>query len=141
LIGREFDDPKIQHDLTNWPFTVVRGIKKKPYIEVKFLKATKLFTPEEISSMILTKMKETAERFLRKPVTDAVITVPAYFTNAQRQATIDAGQIAGLKVLRIINEPTAAALAYGLQQKIKVKLIKISTLLSSIFCIKDWNWK
>jgi molecular chaperone DnaK (HSP70) len=120
LIGRKFDDPKIEQDLKMWPFTVVQDIDNNPKIEVQFMKELKLLTPEEISAMILTKMKETAERFLRKPVKNAVITVPAYFNNAQRQATKDAGEIAGFNVLRILNEPTAAALAYGLQQKIKV---------------------
>jgi heat shock 70kDa protein 1/2/6/8 len=127
LIGRKHDDPKIKVDLENWSFKVVKDKDNNPKIEVKFLNKTALFTPEEISSMILTKMKETAERYLRGPVKDAVITVPAYFNNAQKQATIDAGKIAGLNVLRILNEPTAAALAYGMQQKVEVShLLKVS---------------
>jgi L1 cell adhesion molecule like protein len=89
----------------------------KPYIEVEYKGENKVFAPEEISSMILTKMKEIAEAYLGKTVTDAVITVPAYFNDSQRQATKDAGVIAGLNVLRIINEPTAAAIAYGLDKK------------------------
>ena len=96
-----------------WPFKVVSGYEGKPQFEVKFKGETKRFYPEEISAIILTKMKETAEAYLKKPVSSAVISVPAYFNESQRQATIDAGSRAGLNVLRIINEPTAAALAYG----------------------------
>jgi L1 cell adhesion molecule like protein len=100
-----------------WPFKVESGVDDKPLIAVKFKEDFKKFHPEEISSMVLTKMKETAESFLSKPVKHAVITVPAYFNDAQRQSTKDAGHIAGLNVLRIINEPTAAAIAYGLDKK------------------------
>ncbi|GME97479.1 unnamed protein product [[Candida] boidinii] len=116
LIGRKFDDPEVQGDIKHFPFSVVNE-GGKPKIQVEFKGETKVFTPEEISSMILTKMKETAEAFLGTKVNDAVITVPAYFNDSQRQATKDAGLIAGLNVLRIINEPTAAAIAYGLDKK------------------------
>ncbi|XP_046478732.1 major heat shock 70 kDa protein Ab-like [Neodiprion pinetum] len=118
LIGRRFDDPKIQNDIKHWPFRVV-GEAGKPKIEVEFCGETKRFNPEEISSMVLTKMKETAEAFLGQKIKDAVITVPAYFNDSQRQATKDAGTIAGINVLRIINEPTAAALAYGLDKNLQ----------------------
>jgi heat shock 70kDa protein 1/2/6/8 len=120
LIGRKYNDPLVQKDMRNWSFKVVCDSDHNPKIEVEYLKKIHLFTPEEISSMILTHIIEQAERFLREKVKDAVITVPAYFNNAQRQATKDAGTIAGLNVLRIINEPTAAAMAYGLEQKVKV---------------------
>merc|ERR1712018_510297 len=100
----------------HWPFQVV-NVESKPKIEVEYKCDRKSFTPEEISSMVLTKMKETAEAYLGKQVRDAVVTVPAYFNDAQRQATKDAGIIAGLNVLRIVNEPTAAAIAYGLDKK------------------------
>ncbi|XP_059611157.1 heat shock protein 70 B2 [Phlebotomus argentipes] len=118
LIGRKFDDQKIQEDIKHWPFAVVSEAGK-PKLAVEFKGERKRFTPEEISSMVLTKMKETAEAYLGQQVTDAVITVPAYFNDSQRQATKDAGIIAGLNVLRIINEPTAAALAYGLDKNLK----------------------
>merc|ERR1712223_2274009 len=117
LIGRNFDDTTVQRDLKHWPFKVVKDENKKPKLEVEFKCESKTFTPEEISAMILTKMKETAEARLGHPVRDAVVTVPAYFNDSQRQATKDAGVIAGLNVLRIINEPTAAAIAYGLDKK------------------------
>jgi L1 cell adhesion molecule like protein len=119
LIGRNFDDSTVQRDLKHWPFKVVKDDNKKPRLEVEFKCESKTFTPEEISAMILTKMKETAEAHLGQPVRDAVVTVPAYFNDSQRQATKDAGVIAGLNVLRIINEPTAAAIAYGLDKKNK----------------------
>ncbi|KAL4710542.1 hypothetical protein ACJJTC_008944 [Scirpophaga incertulas] len=118
LIGRKFDDPKIQQDMQHWPFKVINDCGK-PKIQVEFKGESKRFAPEEISSMVLTKMKETAEAYLGSAVRDAVITVPAYFNDSQRQATKDAGAIAGLNVLRIINEPTAAALAYGLDKNLK----------------------
>lgn len=118
LIGRRFDDPKIQADMKHWPFKVINDFGK-PKLEVEFKGERKKFTPEEISSMVLIKMKETAESYLGSKVKDAVITVPAYFNDSQRQATKDAGAIAGLNVLRIINEPTAAALAYGLDKNLK----------------------
>jgi len=116
LIGRRFNDPEVQADRKHWPFKLIEK-NGKPYIEVQFKGETKDFTPEEISSMVLTKMKDTAEAYLGEKVKDAVITVPAYFNDSQRQATKDAGHIAGLNVLRIINEPTAAAIAYGLDKK------------------------
>jgi len=118
LIGRRFDDPIVQADLKLWPFRVVSDGTKddKPLIEVLYQNVVKKFHPEEISSMILTKMKTTAEAYLGHRVKDAVITVPAYFNDAQRQATKDAGEIAGMRVLRIVNEPTAAAIAYGLDK-------------------------
>lgn len=118
LIGRKFDDPKVQQDIKNWPFEVVSE-GGKPKISVEYKKEKRKFSPEEISSMVLTKMKETAEVYLGGTVKDAVITVPAYFNDSQRQATKDAGVIAALNVLRIINEPTAAALAYGLDKNLK----------------------
>ena len=117
LIGRKFSDPVVQKDMKLWPFTVEAGADDKPVIVVKFKGENKRFHPEEISSMVLTKMKETAEAFLGQTVKNAVVTVPAYFNDNQRQATKDAGSIAGLNVLRIINEPTAAAIAYGLDKK------------------------
>lgn len=117
LIGRKFSDPIVQGDMKLWPFKVVSGPNEKPLIEVQFMGEAKKFHPEEISAMVLVKMKETAEAFLGQKVNDAVITVPAYFNDSQRQATKDAGSISGLNVLRIINEPTAAAIAYGLDKK------------------------
>uniref|UniRef100_A0A5K4F1Y0 Heat shock protein 70 n=1 Tax=Schistosoma mansoni TaxID=6183 RepID=A0A5K4F1Y0_SCHMA len=117
LIGRRFDDPSVQSDMKHWPFEVTQvGGKLKICVEYKGEK--KMFSAEEISSMVLTKMKEVAESYLGRTVSDAVITVPAYFNDSQRQATKDAGAIAGLNVLRIINEPTAAAIAYGLDKKV-----------------------
>jgi len=117
LIGRRFQDPGVQEDMKHFPFKVICKDGDKPAVEVKFKGETKIFAPEEISSMVLLKMKETAESFLGKEVKNAVITVPAYFNDSQRQATKDAGAITGLNVLRIINEPTAAAIAYGLDKK------------------------
>lgn len=117
LIGRKFDDPIVQKDRKLWPFKVEAGPDGKPCIVVSHKGEFKRFHPEEISSMVLTKMKETAEAYLGKSVKKAVITVPAYFNDSQRQATKDAGSIAGLNVLRIINEPTAAAIAYGLDKR------------------------
>jgi len=120
LIGRKFSDPSVQSDLKHFPFRVVPGPEGKPLVEVgKASGETKQFAAEEISSMVLSKMKETAEAYLGESVKNAVITVPAYFNDSQRQATKDAGAIAGLNVMRIINEPTAAAIAYGLDQKSK----------------------
>ncbi|KAI0981104.1 hypothetical protein GJ496_006540 [Pomphorhynchus laevis] len=116
LIGRKFDDPTVQSDMKHWPFKVFEE-NGKVKIKVEYKAETKTFFPEEISSMVLVKMKEIAEAYLSKTVTDAVVTVPAYFNDSQRQATKDAGTIAGLNVLRIINEPTAAAIAYGLDKK------------------------
>nr|XP_028600462.1 heat shock-related 70 kDa protein 2 [Podarcis muralis] len=116
LIGRKFDDPTVQSDMKHWPFRVVSEAGK-PKVQVEYKAEIKTFFPEEISSMVLTKMKEIAEAYLGRKVQSAVITVPAYFNDSQRQATKDAGTITGLNVLRIINEPTAAAIAYGLDKK------------------------
>jgi len=117
LIGRKFDDPTVTSDRKHWPFEIVNE-GNKPKISVEYKSEQKTFNPEEISSMVLNKMKETAEAYLGMTVTDAVVTVPAYFNDSQRQATKDAGIISGLNVLRIINEPTAAAIAYGLDKKV-----------------------
>ncbi|XP_027931670.1 heat shock 70 kDa protein-like [Vigna unguiculata] len=117
LIGRRFSDQSVKQDMKLWPFKVVPGSRDKPMISVTYRDEEKRLAAEEISSMVLFKMKEVAEAYLGHAVNDAVITVPAYFSNAQRQATKDAGKIAGLNVLRIINEPTAAAIAYGLDKK------------------------
>ncbi|CAI0470419.1 unnamed protein product [Linum tenue] len=132
LIGKKFDDPEVQHDLKYLPYPVVNR-DGKPYVEIEVKAAAggggggevRAFSPEEISAMILGKMKETAEAYLGKPVSGAVVTVPAYFNDAQRKATKDAGTIAGLNVLRIINEPTAGALAYGLSHRMGNKKRKI----------------
>jgi len=117
LIGRKFGDASVQSDMKHWPFKVIAKEGDKPYIQVQYRGETKDFAPEEISSMVLIKMLETAEAYLGHKVTDVVITVPAYFNDSQRQATKDAGAIAGMNVKRIINEPTAAAIAYGLDKK------------------------
>jgi len=117
LIGRKYNDPTVAKDKAHWPFEVVQD-GEKPKLKVSFKGEKKTFLPEEISSMVLTKMKDTAESYLGNTVNDVVITVPAYFNDSQRQATKDAGVIAGLNVLRIINEPTAAAIAYGLDKKV-----------------------
>jgi heat shock 70kDa protein 1/2/6/8 len=116
LLGRKFDDSAVKSDMKHWPFTVLEGANEKPVIEVMYKGEKKRFQPEEISAAVLQKMKATAEAYLGGEVKNAVITVPAYFNDAQRQATKDAGVIAGLNVLRIINEPTAAAIAYGLDR-------------------------
>jgi len=116
LIGRGYNDPSVQADSKHWPFTVIDS-NGKPKIGVEFRGEQKQFWPEEVSAMILGKLKENAEAFLGGDVRDAVITVPAYFNDSQRQATKDAGIIAGLNVLRVVNEPTAAAIAYGLDKK------------------------
>jgi L1 cell adhesion molecule like protein len=118
LIGRKFDDISVQNDMKHWPFQVI-NVGNKPMIQVEFKGETKKFSAEEISSMVLTKMIETASAYLGKQIKDAVVTVPAYFNDSQRQATKDSGSIAGINVLRIINEPTAAALAYGLDKHLK----------------------
>eukprot|EP00930_Biecheleria_cincta_P014983 TRINITY_DN12657_c0_g2_i1.p1 TRINITY_DN12657_c0_g2~~TRINITY_DN12657_c0_g2_i1.p1 ORF type:complete len:642 (-),score=128.57 TRINITY_DN12657_c0_g2_i1:228-2153(-) len=117
LIGRKYNDPVVQSDIKLWPFKVVSGPDGKPLITVQSQGEQRQFHAEEISAMVLTKMKETAEAYLGSKLKDAVVTVPAYFNDSQRQATKDAGVIAGLNVLRIINEPTAAAIAYGLDKK------------------------
>ena len=116
LIGRSYDDNIVRTDIKHWPFEIIKGENNKPLIKATYKGEEKSFNPEEISSMILVKMKQTAEEYLGTEVKKAVITVPAYFNDAQRRATQDAGAIAGLEVLRIINEPTAAAMAYGLNK-------------------------
>ena len=132
LIGRKFNDQTVQADIKSFPFKVIEK-NEKPIIELMYKGENKQFQPEEISSMVLTKMKEIAESFIGEEVTDAVITVPAYFNDSQRQATKDAGQIAGLNVLRIINEPTAAAIAYGLDKKEDEKMVLIFDLGGGTF--------
>ena len=134
LIGRQYDEPSVQHDKKYWPFHVVEK-NEKPHIKVMLAAdgQEKLFAPEEISAMVLGKMKEIAEAFLGKKVTHAVVTVPAYFNDAQRQATKDAGTISGLTVIRIINEPTAAAIAYGLDKKDNEKKILVFDLGGGTF--------
>jgi len=117
LIGRKFSDASVQSDLKHFPFKVISGKDEKPLIEINFKGEKKQFSPEEISSMVLVKMKDIAEKYLGEEISDVVITCPAYFNDSQRQATKDAGAIAGLNVLRIINEPTAAAIAYGLDKQ------------------------
>ena len=132
LIGRNFNDKEVQRDRDLVSYGIVDN-KGKPYIEVEVNGANKTFSPEELSAMVLGKMKETAEAFLGKEVKNAVVTVPAYFNDAQRQATKDAGTIAGLNVLRIINEPTAAAIAYGLDKKNKEQNILVFDLGGGTF--------
>ena len=117
LIGRTFDDPEVKKDIKLWPFKVIKGDNNKPKIEVEYKGKTESFYPEEISACILAKLKQNAKDYLGKEVNDAIITCPAYFDDLQRKATQMAGKIAGLNVLRIINEPTAAAIAYGLQKE------------------------
>lgn len=119
LIGRKINDPTIANDIKNWPFKVIGNKKNQPQFVINYKNKEHKFFPEEISAMILSKMKEIAENFLNHPVKRAVITVPAYFNDSQRQATKDAAKISGLECLRIINEPTAAALAYGLEKDLK----------------------
>jgi len=116
LIGKKFDDPEIKDIVKHFSYDVINK-EGKPYAQVNFKGEKKVFSPEEISAMVLSKMKETAEAYLGDLITTCVISVPAYFSDSQRQATKDAGTIAGLNVLRIINEPTAAAIAYGLDKK------------------------
>jgi L1 cell adhesion molecule like protein len=117
LIGRKFSDPIVQRDMKLWPFKVVDDGNDRPQIVVNFKGEEKKFYAEEISAMVLGKMKEIVEAYTGEDAKDVVITVPAYFNDQQRQSTKDAGVIAGLNVLRIINEPTAAAIAYGLDNK------------------------
>src|SRR4030043_104599 len=118
LIGRKFEDPAVQRDIKILPYKIVRADNGDAHIEIR----GRTYSPAEISAMVLTKMKQTAEEYLGEKVPEAVVTVPAYFNDAQRQATKDAGKIAGLNVLRIINEPTAAAPAYGLDKKKNEKI-------------------
>ncbi len=129
LIGRRFDDPEVQKDVKLMPFKIIKGPNGDAWVESH----GKQYSPQQISAFILQKMKETAEAKLGEKVTQAVITVPAYFNDAQRQATKDAGKIAGLEVLRIINEPTAAALAYGLDKKKEAKTIAVYDLGGGTF--------
>jgi heat shock 70kDa protein 1/2/6/8 len=139
LIGRKFNDPILQSDIKHFPFNVKDDGNNKPVIEVNYKNERKTFHPEEISSMVLVKMKETAEAYIGDEVTDAVITVPAYFNDSQRQATKDAGAIAGLNVLRIINEPTAAAIAYGLDNQTSEKHVLIFDLGGGTFDVSLLN--
>ena len=122
LIGRKYEDREVQEDIKLWPFKVVKDPKSdRPQVVINYQKQEKKFFAEEISAMVLQKLKKTAEDFLGKDVKDAIVTVPAYFNDSQRQATKDAGTISGLNVLRIINEPTAAAIAYGLDKQANKK--------------------
>jgi len=132
LIGRTWSEPSVQHDVKFFPFTV-KEKNSKPHVELNVGSDRKVFAPEEISAMVLVKMKEIAEAYLGKTITNAVVTVPAYFNDAQRQATKDAGAIAGLNVMRIINEPTAAAIAYGLDKKEGEKNILVFDLGGGTF--------
>jgi len=132
LIGRKYADSCVQGDISSFAFKVICK-DEKPIIQVEYKNEIKTFQPEEISSMVLTKMKEIAESYIGEKVTDAVVTVPAYFNDSQRQATKDAGQICGLNILRIINEPTAAAIAYGLDKKSEEKMILIFDLGGGTF--------
>ena len=125
LIGRNFDDSTVKKDIETAPFKIVASDSGDAWIEAK----GKKYSPSQISAFVLQKMKETAEKYLGQEVSKAVITVPAYFNDAQRQATKDAGKIAGLEVLRIINEPTAASLAYGLDKKKLIKKLLYTTLV------------
>ena len=146
LIGRNFDDPTVKKDIETAPFKIINSDKGDAWIESK----GKKYSPSQISAFVLQKMKETAEKYLGQAVSKAVITVPAYFNDAQRQATKDAGKIAGLEVLRIINEPTAAALSYGLDKKVNKKIavydlgggtfdISILELGDGVFEVKSTN--
>jgi heat shock protein 5 len=132
LMGREWSDPSVQQDIKHFPFKVVEK-NGRPHIEVIIKGEVKSLAPEEISAMVLTKMKETAEAYLGEKITQAVVTVPAYFNDAQRQATKDAGRIAGLDVKRIINEPTAAAIAYGMDHKSGEKKVLVYDLGGGTF--------
>uniref|UniRef100_A0A8C6SUZ1 Heat shock protein 70 n=1 Tax=Neogobius melanostomus TaxID=47308 RepID=A0A8C6SUZ1_9GOBI len=142
LIGRRFDDSIVQSDMKLWPFKVIDQ-DSRPKVQVEYKGETKAFYPEEISSMVLQKMKETTGSYLRKKVADAVVIVPAYFNDSQRQATKDAGVISGLKIFRIINEPTTAAIAYGLDKKVGVERVVLifdlggDTFDVSILAIED----
>ena len=139
FIGRKFSDPVLQNDIKHFPFKVIADKEDKPLIQVKYKNEKRTFQPEEISAMILGKMKETAESYLGEEVKDAVVTVPAYFNDSQRQATKDAGVIAGLNILRIINEPTAAAIAYGLDNAKEERNILIYDLGGGTFDVSLLN--
>merc|ERR1711988_396689 len=138
LIGRQYQDSAVQSDMKHWPFKVSNA-GGKPRLEVEYKSEEKSFTPEEISAMVLAKMKEIAESYLGEEEKDAVVTVPAYFNDSQRQATKDAGVIAGLNILRIINEPTAAAIAYGLDNSKDEKNILIYDLGGGTFDVSLLN--
>ncbi|KAK2703821.1 endoplasmic reticulum chaperone BiP-like [Artemia franciscana] len=138
LMGRLYSDSSVRNDIKHFPFKV-KERNNKPHIEVETSQGLKVFPPEEVSAMVLRKMKETAEAYLGENVTHAVITVPAYFNNAQRQATRDAGIIAGLTVLRIINEPTAASIAYGFDKKEGEKNILVYDLGGGTFDVSILN--
>jgi heat shock protein 1/8 len=138
LIGRKFSDSTVQSDMKHWPFKVVDR-DNKPYIQVTYKGELKEFSPEEISAMVLGEMKQIAEDYLGCEVKKAVVTVPAYFNDAQRQATKDAGTIAGLEVVRIINEPTAASMAYGLEANHdKERNVLIFDLGGEMYCHLIW---
>lgn len=138
LIGRKISDKTVQDDMKHWAFKVVDR-NSKPYVSVQYKGENKEFSPEEISAMVLGEMKQIAEAYLGCTVDKAVITVPAYFNDSQRQATKDAGSISGLKVLRIINEPTAASMAYGLEQKLDgEKNVLIYDLGGKQNCLLIW---
>lgn len=139
LIGRKFADTTVQEDMKHWPFKVVAGSNNCPMIEVEFKGEKKSFRAEEISAMLLTKMKSIAETYLGKKVKNAVITVPAFFNDGQRQSTKDAGHIAGLNVLRILSEPTAAAIAYGYHQRETAKNILVFDLGGGTFDVSILN--
>ena len=153
LIGRKFNDPIVQEDMKHWTFKVVKEeIGDRPQIEVMFQGNKKRYFAEEISAIVLQKMKKTAEDFLGYEVKDAIVTVPAYFNDSQRQATKDAGIISGMNIIRIINEPTAAAIAYGLDKKFQKERnvlifdlgggtfdVSILTLESGLFEVKATN--
>lgn len=139
FIGRKFSDPVLQNDIKHFPFKVISDKDDKPLIQVKYKNEDRTFQPEEISAMILGKMKEIAESYLGEEVKDAVVTVPAYFNDSQRQATKDAGTIAGLNILRIINEPTAAAIAYGLDNAKEERNILIYDLGGGTFDVSLLN--
>jgi L1 cell adhesion molecule like protein len=139
LIGRKFSDAVVQADMQHWPFAVVEGAGQKPQLVITFKNEEKKFFAEEISSFVLTKMKEIAEAYIGKDVKNAVVTVPAYFNDSQRQATKDAGAIAGLNVLRINNEPTAAAIAYGLDKKGRERNVLIFDLGGGTFDVSLLN--
>ena len=132
LIGRHFADPQVQADIPHFPFEVIdKG--GKPHVAMTRGGKDVVLAPEEISGMVLEKLKATADSFLGEEVLDAVVTVPAYFNDAQRQATKDAGKLAGINVLRVLNEPTAAAIAYGMDQKIKAKRVLVFDLGGGTF--------
>ena len=135
FMGRKFNDKVVQEEMKKLPYKLLRGEGDRINVEVQFKNETKQFTPEEISAMILGEMKKIAEAYLGHSVKNAVVTVPAYFNDAQRQATKDAGAIAGLNILRIINEPTAAAIAYGLDKVNDVeKNIVVFDMGGKVFC-------